>query len=455
MKDKGIAIALGITIGLTAGYLASTLFMTDKIMPGTTINGTDFSMVSRSDISSKLSDLEKESYTLTVRDIHGKDVIIHGSDIDLTADFSTEDLRVQNPLIYPYYMLRPGSYYLEPESVSYDESKLQNIIDSTIMPAAGSTQAPVDAFLTGYIPGEGYTIAQEVDGDTPDPARVTTLITDAIKERVPFLDLAASDCYYKASIRSDNSYLNQTAESLNNALTASVTYDFGNQKIILNADTYYPWLITEEDGTTTLDKDKVAEYVAKLKSSTDTAYTTRSFTTVSGRTINVKGPYGYNISKKKETEQLTADILSGQAVEREPIYTTEGYQRSGQEYGDNYVEVDMSNQKVYLIQNGKTTFTSDCVTGNTSLGRGTPSGIFSIMYKAKNVVLRGANYASPVTYWMPFYNGCGFHDASWRGSFGGNIYRGNGSHGCVNMPISSAKTLYGIVEAGLPVITYY
>ncbi len=455
MKDKGIAIALGITIGLTAGYLASTFFMADKVMPGTTINGADFSMTPRSEINNKLSAMEKDAYSLTVRDIHGKDVIIHGSDIDLTADFPVDSLRVQNPLIYPYYMLRPGNYYIEPESVSYDADKLQSIIDNTILPADGSTEAPVDAFLTDYIPGAGYTIATEIDGDTPDSEKVSKFINDAISERVPFIDLAASDCYYKASIRSDNDYLTQTAASLNDALTASVTYDLGNQKIILNADTYYPWLITAEDGTTTLDKDKVNEYVSKLKSSTDTAYTTRSFTTVSGRTIAVKGPYGYNISKKKEAEQLTSDILSGEAVEREPVYTTKGFQRSGQEYGDNYIEVDMSNQKVYLIQDGKTTFTSDCVTGNTSLGRGTPSGIFSIMYKAKNVVLRGANYASPVTYWMPFYNGCGFHDASWRGSFGGTIYRGNGSHGCVNMPISSAKTLYGYVEAGLPVITYY
>jgi lipoprotein-anchoring transpeptidase ErfK/SrfK len=158
---------------------------------------------------------------------------------------------------------------------------------------------------------------------------------------------------------------------------------------------------------------------------------------------------------KKEVEQLKEDILSGLPVEREPVYTTSGCQRSGNEYGDTYLEVDMSNQKVYFIQDGDIILTSDCVTGNTSRGRGTPTGIFSVMYKARNVVLRGRDYASPVTYWMPFYNGCGFHDASWRGSFGGSIYRYSGSHGCVNMPISKAKELYSLVYAGIPVITYY
>lgn len=455
MKSKGIAIVLGLTVGLTAGYLISTTFMMDKMMPGTTINGADFSKVPRSELNDRLSNMEKDAYALTVRDIHGNETVITGQDIDLKAEFPIEEIRVQNPLIYPYYILNPGNFFVSPTSVSYDENKLQDIINNSVLPEKGSTEKPVNAFLTAYVPGEGYTIAQEVDGDTPDADSVSKLIKDAINDRSVFIDLASEDCYYKASVRSDDSSLNREAVSLNDALSASITYDFGNQKITLNSDTYYPWLITAEDGTVTLDEDKVDEYVTRLKSATDTAYTTRSFNTVSGRTISVKGPYGYNISKKKEAEQIISDILSGTQVEREPEYTTTGVSRTGQEYGDRYLEVDMSNQTVYYIENGEVVFTSPCVTGNTSLGRGTPTGIFSVMYKAKNVVLRGANYASPVTYWMPFYNGCGFHDASWRGSFGGTIYKYSGSHGCVNMPIPKAKELYGLIDAGIPVITYY
>ena len=455
MKDKSIGIILGVTTGLLAGYLASTLYMSGKIMPGTVINGADFSMVPRSELNDRLSAMERDAYAITVRDIHKNELTINGADIDLSADFPVEKIRLQNPLIYPYYMLNPGNYFIEPDSVSFNEEKLKSIINQDLLPEEGSTDAPVDAFLTAYIPGAGYTIAAEEDGDTPDPDKVTGVIEDAITERAVFVDLNEEDCYLTADIRSDDTLLNQRATTLNEALAASITYDFGNQKIILNSDTYYPWLDKQEDGTVTLNDEKVDEYVTELKSSTDTAYTTRSFKTVSGRIINVKGPYGYNISKKKEIEQLKEDILSGLPVEREPVYTTSGCQRSGNEYGNTYLEVDMSNQKVYFIQDGNIVFTSDCVTGNTSRGRGTPTGIFSVMYKAKNVVLRGRDYASPVTYWMPFYNGCGFHDASWRGSFGGSIYRYSGSHGCVNMPIPKAKELYSLVEAGMPVITYY
>lgn len=37
---------------------------------------------------------------------------------------------------------------------------------------------------------------------------------------------------------------------------------------------------------------------------------------------------------------------------------------------------------------------------------------------------------------------------------GGNIYYNSGSHGCINLPIAAAKTIYQNVSAGMPVIVY-
>ena len=123
MKDKSIGIILGVTTGLLAGYLASTLYMSGKIMPGTIINGADFSMVPRAELNDRLSAMERDAYAITVRDIHKNELTINGGDIDLSADFPVEKIRVQNPLIYPYYMLNPGNYFIEPDSVSFNEEK--------------------------------------------------------------------------------------------------------------------------------------------------------------------------------------------------------------------------------------------------------------------------------------------------------------------------------------------
>jgi lipoprotein-anchoring transpeptidase ErfK/SrfK len=55
---------------------------------------------------------------------------------------------------------------------------------------------------------------------------------------------------------------------------------------------------------------------------------------------------------------------------------------------------------------------------------------------------------------MPFNGGIGLHDATWRSSFGGNIYKTNGSHGCVNMPLQSAKKVYENITNTMPIIVW-
>ena len=46
------------------------------------------------------------------------------------------------------------------------------------------------------------------------------------------------------------------------------------------------------------------------------------------------------------------------------------------------------------------------------------------------------------------------HDATWRGSFGGSIYKRNGSHGCINLPQGAAKTIFENINANFPVLVY-
>ena len=48
-------------------------------------------------------------------------------------------------------------------------------------------------------------------------------------------------------------------------------------------------------------------------------------------------------------------------------------------------------------------------------------------------------------------NNFGLHDASWRSKFGGQDYKWNGSHGCINLPTKAAAKLYSYVEVGTPV----
>lgn len=118
-----------------------------------------------------------------------------------------------------------------------------------------------------------------------------------------------------------------------------------------------------------------------------------------------------------------------------------------------YIYVSIKNQKVVYYKRGKVLLSSKVVTGNTG-DHDTPKGTFSIKHKARNLYLIGPDYESFVSYWMLISNKLqvGFHDATWRTTFGGKIYKGNGSHGCINMPLGKAQKLYEIVPKGTTVI---
>jgi lipoprotein-anchoring transpeptidase ErfK/SrfK len=114
------------------------------------------------------------------------------------------------------------------------------------------------------------------------------------------------------------------------------------------------------------------------------------------------------------------------------------------------IVISINEQKLRYYQKGVVIFETDVVTG---INNGTPRGTYSILDKARNVSLVGDDYESFVRYWMPFIGrSYGIHDASWRSRFGGNIYKYNGSHGCVNISTKAAAELFNMVEIGTPVI---
>lgn len=122
--------------------------------------------------------------------------------------------------------------------------------------------------------------------------------------------------------------------------------------------------------------------------------------------------------------------------------------------GDTYVEVSLDAQHMWYIVDGDVYLESDCVTGNYGTAD-TPEGFHEVNDKASPCVLEAEDYRTVVQYWMPFIGGgWGLHDASWRSSFGGSIYKGDGSHGCVNLPYDVAEKLYHHIEIGTPVIVY-
>jgi len=149
-------------------------------------------------------------------------------------------------------------------------------------------------------------------------------------------------------------------------------------------------------------------------------------------------------------------LEAGEPVTRELVYSQRAFVEGEDDIGNTYIEIDYTKQHLWFYKDGALVVESDIVSGNISRGNGSPDGVFKIVYKQSPAVLKGEDYESDVTYFLPFAYNVGVHDASWRnGKFGGEIYKTSGSHGCINVPFEVAQTIYQNAEVGTPVIAFY
>ena len=225
------------------------------------------------------------------------------------------------------------------------------------------------------------------------------------------------------------------------------------------------WLTWNDKMEVSIDETKVKEWMHDFCSTYDSVGKARSITSPTGKTASVSGgTYGWSVDEAEEIRELIENIKSGERVEREPVYEKTAASHSQQDWGDTYVEVDLSTQHMWYIVNGSVQLETDVVTGLASdPNRATPSGVYSILEMKRDKVLTGETnpstrepiYRTKVSYWMRVtWTGIGFHDAIWQSAFGGNRYQTSaGSHGCINMPLDQAA-LYDMLEMGTPVVIH-
>lgn len=220
----------------------------------------------------------------------------------------------------------------------------------------------------------------------------------------------------------------------------------------LDASTIKNWVKMDDEGQPFIQIDgNVEEFVAKVAQIVENKKHPTYFQP-SGldRQIEIDGLTNYVIDQDKYSNWIKSNLGETQ----ETTISAKATPLS------DYIELDITRQTVWLYRNGECIMASPCVTGNVATGHGTRTGVFSVYEMTTDETLRGYEndgtpYTSHVDRWMEFDNGNGFHDAKWRyGVFGGDIYKTDGSHGCVNMPVDKAKFLYSNIWLGYTVIIY-
>lgn len=231
---------------------------------------------------------------------------------------------------------------------------------------------------------------------------------------------------------------------------------FGENTETLTAAEFYEWMTDTEDHQLQPDREAITSYVNGLAEKYDTQGKPRRFMTSHGKEITLyKGNFGWKLDVEKTVDLILKYGQTNESVTTEPVWAHRGSSfDTDNDIGDSYVEVDLVNQKVWLYQDGELLLETDCVTGTYGTENQTPGGVYSIYYRQSPDVLEGPGYSSAVEYWMAFNGGIGLHDANWRSTFGGDIYKTNGSHGCINLPTEAARLIYEVAQIGYPVVCY-
>jgi hypothetical protein len=244
----------------------------------------------------------------------------------------------------------------------------------------------------------------------------------------------------------------------------NMVFMFGEEEEVIDAKIVSNWIMVneqgefvfDEQGDLVIDETKIQEYIHSLALKYNTYAYPRSYTTIKGKMVTIsKGNYGNLFDEANETSYLMQAYENRVEEIHIPTYQKKALYQGRDDIGPDYIEIDLTNQKMYLVIDDKLSIETDVVTGNIAAGMKTTDRICYIYAKMKNRILRGEGYASQVDFWMPIYGGIGIHDAKWRKSFGGEIYKTNGSHGCINTPREVMEEFYELSFVGMPVIMYY
>ena len=468
-KRITISIICGLIIVLVGSYVGVMLYYRSHFMPNTTVNGIICDNMNVAEVI-PLVDAQIKEYSLQVKGRNpetGESGELLGTIYvdDIGMAYVDTERAVQDVLKQQNYFLWPKAYFKKNiqcyslvQGIKFDEEKLKKTIKSWDACKVENMQSPADAYISDYIDEKkGYEIIPETAGTELSMEKVLEIITEKLYAAETSLNLEEEQCYVEAAVKENDANLNDILNTANSWLSTTIVYNWNENEVVLDAEELKDWVNVKADEVT-LDEEAVSKFVKEQANKFDTYGKPKKFITTHGVELTLKSPnYGWKTDIETESEELIRLIYQGSKTEKEPVYSIKALKKGMNDVGSSYVEADLTHQHLYVYQNGTVVFETDFVSGtmNSTPDCMTPAGIFGLTYKTTNAVLRGADYETPVSYWMPFYGNYGMHDATWRVNFGGTIYQEHGSHGCINLPLDSAAAIYNYVSTGFPIICYY
>lgn len=465
---KKILIGSGCAAGvLVIAYGIGVYFFSTHFLCNSYVNGISVSTLTASSAENALTALDTEVITIEERNDETETISL--SDISYSVsmdDGVVEDLLdSQNAFAWPLSLFQTREYDAA-VNVSYDEDALISQVESLEAMNEENMILPTDATIALNEESVYEIVAEEV-GTQLTADTVKTTVQEAVENGELTINLEENGCYTSPSVTSEDETLTESLAILQALNNEVISLDMRGGVVITMEPLELASLFTlSEDGSAVLNETALSEYVDALAEEYNTYETERTFTTSLGTEITVGGSgkdtYGYWMNEESTLSSIQTAITSGTTQTVTTYWDLSANTRTAEngDIGDTYIEISISEQKLWFYLDGELYLEADVITGLPEHNQDTPTGVFRIWAKETDRTLEGTAYdgstwSSFVNYWMPItWTGVGLHDASWQSAFGGSLYLTKGSHGCINLAYATAYTLYTTAPLDTPVIIY-
>lgn len=480
-----LVVVIGIVLGIHIYYMNrwySNTWIGDREVSGMTYEE-----------SAELINQVFSTYQLKITGRNNGTLTIQKDDIDYQVDIkdSLQKKYDEQHDSLPFFSLGKKKQIDIDLGAAYNKKKLDTLVRQSDL-STGSESYPVTQPQNAKVvfsPEKKYlVIEKEYLGNTLNHDDFLNTIEKALQSGHEKLDLTDQkvhpDVYTKPDIYSTDPSLQEKVDACNPVILRWITWTI--QKGItetISPKQIYKWC-KYKDGKVSFENEAIENWVEKTCFKYKTVGVTRSFKGHNGKTVHVTGgDYGWQIVYDTMLKQLksalkkTMDADTQKAYMENPnaaqkkaltikkktkfantAFTMNTDDKTKDWDTENFTEIDLTAQKVYVWRNGKVTFKCRTISGKPVKDRQTRTGAYFIKEHQTHRTLRGDNYATPVNNWVRImWTGTGFHGAPWQPwrRWSKTLYRSRGSHGCLNLSLSDSKKIYDLTKYREMVFIHY
>lgn len=471
-------VAGAVAVALVALYCAGCVFFYQRFWPATVIGDTDVSTMSAAEAKAALEEASK------VRTVS---VSGQGVSFVLTGENAGLELNVDSAVSAALASKASWQWPLEVMSehddsdvlsTSFDSDLLRSTIEAQLAAYNSMASDPVDAFLYFDANTQSYQINPGSLGTKLDADSVMQSVMSALAARLDHAALTSANLVQQG-VKSDDARLLAAQQAANAYLACNFSLTVNGAVVAtIDPSLVQSWIVIGDDYSVSIDDGQLTAWFETLEGQLDTVNQTRYYTRFDGKEVTVansgKNTYGW-ISDGEQLLQMIRDAVYGGAVGSSEVpfkQTAAVFVVNGADWGSTYIDIDLGEQYVRYYVDGTLQWESACMTGLYGV-HDTPTGVYYINALMRDQKLVAVDidpatgkpeYEVPVQYWMPFIgNLYALHDNPYREdsqyAYGGTYYYTEGSHGCVNLPISKAASLWNLLYqnsgVGTPVIVHY